>query len=369
MMRLAINQARKAEGKTWPNPMVGAVVTKGNEVVGMGYHHKAGLQHAEVEAIENARGKTRGADLYVTLEPCHLTGRTGPCVDAIQRAGIKRVIVGAVDPNPKESGRGIAALRQIGIRVEEGVLEPECMAMNEVYNVLITKKRPFIQVKMAASLDGRTATRTGDSKWISSESSRKQVHRMRARAQAIMVGAVTVRHDNPRLDVRYTKGKNPMVVVMDSSLSIPENSRIFTLRRGAPVWIYSKKNVDRTKVRRLASLGAEVRHVGAKKNRLKLEEVFDDLFNHQIYRVLVEGGATLFGSLIANRLVDRLEIFQAPCLLGSDGTPLAVFCGPKTPAGAPKLGVLSQKRSGPDLVWSATLQWPESSLPGTGLKG
>ena len=350
-MAMALRLARRARRRTWPNPMVGAVVVKRGRVVAGGYHQRAGRPHAEAEALDRAGRRARGADLYVTLEPCHRTGRTGPCTDLIKAAGIRRVVVGTKDPNPKESGRGLAVLRRSGIKVIAGVLEDECRALNEVYNVFITKRRPFILVKAAVSLDGRMAAYSGDARWISGKESRRHAHRLRAQADAVLVGAGTVRKDDPSLNVRHVPGRNPAVVVLDSDLKISGRARVFRVRRGAPVWVYSRKTDKQI-------AGAQIIEVAGRGDLLDLRAVFRDLFKRGVHSLLVEGGSAVIGSLLRAKLVDRLDLQLAPRLLGAGGVPLGNWRGPKKVAKAPRLVDVRWRRRGDDMGCSGRLEWP-----------
>ncbi|MFA5374048.1 MAG: bifunctional diaminohydroxyphosphoribosylaminopyrimidine deaminase/5-amino-6-(5-phosphoribosylamino)uracil reductase RibD, partial [Candidatus Omnitrophota bacterium] len=226
-MKMALGLALKAKGRTSPNPLVGALVVKNNKVVGGGYHEKAGLSHAELVALNEAGPAARGATLYVTLEPCAHYGRTPPCVDEIIRSGIKHAVVAMVDPNPLVNGKGIAILKQNNIKVELGILGEEAERINEVYIKSITKKLPFVTVKVAESLDGKIATRNGDSKWITCDKSRSYAHKIRQDYDAIMVGVNTVLRDDPKLDTWFSK-RRPVKVVVDSQLSTPPDANIFS---------------------------------------------------------------------------------------------------------------------------------------------
>jgi len=357
-MRRALRLARRASERTWPNPMVGAVVLGRGLVVGEGYHRRAGLAHAEVVALDRAAGSARGGDLFVTLEPCHRSGRTGPCTERILAAGIRRVFVGTLDPNPAERGRGIAVLRRAGIAVEVGILKRECRELNEVYNVFIQGRRPFVLVKVAASLDGRIAARSGDSRWISSETARTYAHRLRARSQAVLVGARTVRVDDPRLDVRHVRGRNPAVAVLDTRLALSPRARIFKLRRAAPVIVYTSPQAPAKAEARLCAAGAHVVRVATRRGRPSLRPVLADLLARGVFRLLVEGGAEVIGSLFAERLVDRLEVILAGCILGSSGVPLVAIAGPTRVAGAPRMDSPSWKKLGRDMCCSGKIDWP-----------
>ena len=354
-MALALKWARRARRRTWPNPMVGAVLVKGGRVLAAGCHRRAGRPHAEAEAIDRAGRRSRGADLYVTLEPCHRTGRTGPCTDRIRAAGIRKVFVGTRDPNPKESGRGLAVLRRSKIPVVAGVLEDECRSLNEVYNVVITQRRPFILVKAAASLDGRMAACGGDSRWISGKASRRHAHRLRAQADAVLVGAGTVLQDDPSLNVRHLAGKNPAVVVLDPDLRVSPRARVFRVRRGAPVWVYCRKGMRK----RRAASGTEIVEVPGRGELLDLRAVCRDLFKRGVYSLLVEGGSAVIGSLLRSRLIDRLDLHLAPCLLGAEGVPLGDWRGPQKVAAAPRLADVRWRRRGEDMCCSGRVLWPQ----------
>jgi diaminohydroxyphosphoribosylaminopyrimidine deaminase/5-amino-6-(5-phosphoribosylamino)uracil reductase len=357
-MARAIKLAKKAKERTWPNPMVGAVVVKSSKIVGEGFHKRAGMPHAEVVAIEDAGKAAKGADLYVTLEPCHCVGRTGPCVELIEKAQIRRVFIGAQDPNPTECGESVAVLRRRGIEVVKGVLEDECLKLNEVYNVFMPQQRPFVVVKEAASLDGRIATKTGDSQWISGEEAREFAHRLRARSNAVMIGARTARIDDPRMNVRNSRGRNPAVVVLDSGLSISPKARMFAIKRQAPIWLYCSHQASESRKARLKRAGAEVICVSSRSGKLNLPAVLSDLFKRGVYRLLVEGGSSLIGSLIEKRLVDRVEIVVSPLLLGSHGIPLSSHKGATKVSNAVRIGDLSVKRYGQDVCCSGRLIWP-----------
>ena len=354
-MAAALTQARRARERTWPNPMVGAVVVKRGQIIGKGYHHRAGCAHAEVDALDDAGARGRGADLFVTLEPCHLCGRTGPCAERILSAGVARVFVGTMDPNPQESGLGIAVLRERGVKIFTGILEEACQELNEVYEVFIRQGRPFVWAKVASSLDGRLATARGDARWISGEESRAHVHWMRSRCQAIMVGAGTVNQDDPRLDVRHVAGKNPAVVVVSERLTLARAAQLFSVERGAPIWIYCAEGASPRKASALRARGAEVIFVPRRRAKFDLLAVLKDLFQRGVYRLLVEGGSTLLGSLLAERLVDRLDVHLAPVILGSDGIPLFALHGPRRVADALRLQGATRKQRGADLCLSGRL--------------
>lgn len=282
-MRLAIELAKKAQGKTSPNPAVGAVIVKNNKVIGKGYHKKAGLPHAEINALREAGQKAKGATLYVTLEPCGHYGRTPPCADAIIKSGIKKVIIAMKDPNPVNNGNGIKRLRGNGIKVGTGVLVKEAEAINKPYIKFITKGLPYITVKVAQSLDGKIATKTGDSKWISSEDSRRYVHELRGKVDAVMVGANTVLRDDPLLLSRVSR-KQPVRIIVGGKSRMPRDAKIFS-------------SLDRSPV-------------------IVVKSLSEALALANITHILVEGGGELIASLVEKDLVDRFLIFIAPKIIG-----------------------------------------------------
>jgi diaminohydroxyphosphoribosylaminopyrimidine deaminase/5-amino-6-(5-phosphoribosylamino)uracil reductase len=295
-MRLAIKLAKKADGMTSPNPLVGAVVVKNGSVVGMGYHRKAGLAHAEVNALKNAGPRAHGATLYVTLEPCDHFGRTPPCTSAIVKSGIKKVVIGMKDPNPLNNGRGIRRLRDNGIEAVTGILAAEAAAMNRPYVKFITKKMPYVTVKAAQTLDGKIATRSGDSKWISGDDSRLYVHRLRSKVDAVMVGANTVMKDDPTLLSKVPGAKQPIRIIVDGRAAIPAASKIFSSPKAPEVILASS--------------------VSGRRQRIDLKKLLKALADKGIMHVLVEGGGELIAGLIEKDLVDRLLIFVAPKVVG-----------------------------------------------------
>ena len=314
-MQLALNLALKAKGKTSPNPMVGALVVKDGRIVGRGYHQKAGLPHAEIIALEEAGQKTKNATLYVTLEPCTHFGKTPPCVDKIIQSRIKEVIVGMLDPNPLNNGKGIQILRQHNIKVKANFLEQELKKINEVFIKYITKKMPFVTVKVAQSLDGKIATKTGDSKWITSDKSRSYSHRLRQNYDAIMVGVNTVLRDNPRLDVWFSK-KQPVKIVVDSQLSTFQDANIFS--RGGTVIIVTipPEPGQETENRQILSKKAKILEVKEKGGQINLKDMLKKLAQLEISDILVEGGGTLIGSLFDEGLVDKILFFMSPKIIG-----------------------------------------------------
>lgn len=314
-MRLALEEAQKGLGSTSPNPPVGAVIVRDGEVVGRGHHERAGGPHAEKVALEAAGEAARGADLYVTLEPCDHEGRTPPCAPAVAAAGIRRVFIGTIDPNPKVSGRGVARLRSAGVEVEVGVAGAECRRLIEPWEKFIRTKRPFVTAKVAATLDGRIATRTGASKWITGEAARAEVHALRSVVDAILVGAGTVRADDPALTARIPGGRNPLRVILDSRLEIPTTARLF----GEPgcTLVACAQPVEKERMERLAESGAEILPCRpTPEGRVDLDDLLARLGAKGIVSLLVEGGAEVFSSFLAAGKVDRLLIYLGPKIFG-----------------------------------------------------
>jgi diaminohydroxyphosphoribosylaminopyrimidine deaminase/5-amino-6-(5-phosphoribosylamino)uracil reductase len=314
-MSLAMRLALKAEGQTSPNPMVGALVVKNGKIVGRGYHQKAGLPHAETIALEEAGRFSKGATLYVTLEPCTHFGRTPPCVDGVIRSGVKEVIVGMIDPNPLNNGRGVDLMRKHKIKVTVGVLEARLRKLNEVFIKYISKRLPFVTVKVAQSLDGKIATRTGDSKWITSDRSRSYAHRIRKRYDAVMVGVNTVLRDNPELDAWFSS-KQPVKIVVDSQLSTPQDANIFSPKSKIVIVTLSSKPGQETENRKLLSEKAMILEVKEKAGQVNLRDMMKKLARLGIANILVEGGGTLNGSLFDDGLVDKILFFISPKVIG-----------------------------------------------------
>lgn len=313
-MNLAMNLACKAKGLTSPNPMVGALVVKNGRIISKGYHKKAGLAHAEIIALAAAGTKAKGAILYVTLEPCAHFGKTAPCVNRIINSGVKEVIVGMLDPNPLNNGKGIELLKEHGIKVSVGYLEEELRAMNRVFIKYITKRIPFVTVKIAQSLDGKIATRTYDSKWITSDKSRIYAHRIRQNYDAIMVGVNTVLRDNPKLDAWFAKHQ-PVKIVVDSQLSTPEGKNIF-FEGNVIIATLSVKPGQETENRKILSQKAKILEVKEKEGQVNLKDMMRKLANLEISNILVEGGGTLIGALFDEGLVDKILFFVSPKIIG-----------------------------------------------------
>jgi len=314
-MNLALKLALKGKGRTSPNPMVGALVVKNGRIVGSGYHEKAGSPHAEALALDYAGIKAKVANLYVTLEPCTHFGRTPPCVDKIIKSGIKKVIVGMVDPNPLNNGRGIQILRTQKIKVEVGFLEDKLRKINEAFIKYITKKVPFVTVKVGQSLDGKIATRTGDSKWITSDRARAYAHRLRSGYDAIMVGVNTILRDNPKLDTWFYQ-RHPAKIIVDSQLSTPQEANIFSRRSSVIIVTLPVKPGQETANRKTLAQKAKILEVKEKDGQINLKDMLKKLAHLGITNILVEGGGTLIGALFDEGLVDKIIFFISPKIIG-----------------------------------------------------
>lgn len=313
-MRIAIDLAKKAEGMTNPNPIVGAVIVKDGKMVGKGYHRGAGLPHAEVNALRQAGKKAEGATLYVSLEPCDHFGRTPPCTDAVIRSGIRKAIIGMKDPNPVNNGRGIKKLKRNGISTKAGVLEEEARAINKPYTKYITTKIPYVTIKAAQTLDGKIATRTGDSRWITSDEARQYVHELRRKVDAVMVGAKTVIKDDPLLTSRASKGKGPLRIIVDSRLRTPLGARLLSSVDRAPVLIAAIKKYPRIKL--YEKKGAEVLVVKSRRGMVDLRDLLKRLGEIGIAHIMVEGGGELIAGFLEEGLADKLLFFIAPKIIG-----------------------------------------------------
>lgn len=315
-MRLAMQLAGNAIGRTSPNPLVGAVIVKDNRVVGCGWHRKAGTPHAEVHALNQAGELAQGADVYVTLEPCAHYGKTPPCAKALVEAKVKNVYGGLLDVNPKVAGKGFKILEDAGIHVEYGFLQDELRKQNEVFFKWIEHKKPFIVLKAAMTLDGKIATATGQSKWITNETSRAYGYKLRDIYDGIMVGINTVIEDNPMLTARVDGGKNPIRIVVDSSLRIDINANVVQ-DKSAKTIVATTDKADKDKILKLQAQDVDVIVVDKDKNdKVDIEKLLDILGQQNICSILVEGGATLSGSFVAKKLVDKVYFFIAPKIIG-----------------------------------------------------
>lgn len=323
-MDRAIKLALKGKGKVNPNPMVGAVIVKNGEIIGEGYHEKYGKNHAEVNAFLNAKEDVNGATLYVTLEPCSHYGKTPPCVDLVIKKGIRKVVIGTLDPNPLVSGRSVQKLKNAFIEVETGVLKEKCLRLNEIFMKYIKTKEPFVLMKAASSLDGKIATKTGESKWITGEESRRMVHELRKEYSAIMVGTNTVIEDNPELTCRIEEGVNPIRIVVDSTLRIPVMSKLITTSKEIKTIVATTKNADKSKALVLEDNGVQVLFINEKDNRVDLKELIIELGKMNIDSVLLEGGSTLNYSALKEGIVDKVQFYIAPKIIGGEKSKTSV---------------------------------------------
>lgn len=319
-MKMALKLASKGMGYVSPNPMVGAVIIKDDIVLGSGYHMKYGEGHAEVNAFKSAeRYDVTGATMYVTLEPCSHYGKTPPCAKKIVEKKIKRVIIGTLDPNPLVAGKGVKILKDAGIEVEWGVLEDECLKLNEIFMKYIISKKPFVLMKSAMSLDGKIATKTGDSKWISCEESRKKVHTLRKKYSAIMVGVNTVIKDDPSLTCRIEEGVDPIRVIVDSKLRIPFDSNIVRTAKEIKTIIACTKSSPYDKISKLESMNVQVLKCSEdNEQRVSLVDLVNKLGELSIDSILLEGGSTLNFSALQSNIVDKVQIYIAPKIIGGN---------------------------------------------------
>jgi diaminohydroxyphosphoribosylaminopyrimidine deaminase/5-amino-6-(5-phosphoribosylamino)uracil reductase len=330
-MQMALDLAARGRGFTSPNPLVAAVVVKDGAVVGQGYHQFAGGPHAEVYAIDAAGGQARGATLYVNLEPCNHTGRTPPCTQKIVEAGIRRVVVGMQDPNPAVTGGGADFLKQRGIEVTLGVCEEAAEALNEVFIKYIRTRRPFVIAKCAATLDGRIATRTGDSKWVTGEAARACVHELRHAVDAILVGVGTVAADDPRLTTRIAdrEVKDPVRVILDTHGRIPLSARVLHHASGADTIVVTGPAAAADAHRRIAGQGVRVIEAATRDGRIDLPALMGELGGMGITSILIEGGSRVLASAFRAGVVDKACFFFAPLISGGDdGVPICSGPGP-----------------------------------------
>jgi diaminohydroxyphosphoribosylaminopyrimidine deaminase/5-amino-6-(5-phosphoribosylamino)uracil reductase len=319
-MARAIEEASRARGRTSPNPMVGAVLTRDGEIIGTGFHPEAGEDHAEIRALDAVSGSAEGATMYVNLEPCCHHGRTPPCTESLIQAGVHRVVVAMEDPDPRVSGQGLEALRQAGIEVEVGILEEEARELNRAYLTSVAEDRPFVALKYAMTADGKIATTTGESKWITGETSRRRVHTFRDEYDAVLVGKGTLLADDPRLTCRIDEGRDPVRAAIDMRLEAPPESRLFDSKRSeAQTVVYCGPGASSDKRRALADRGVDIVQVGVDaEGRAQLEDVVEDLHGRDLLSLMVEGGGGLAASLIDQNLVDRVYAFVAPKIAGGE---------------------------------------------------
>ncbi len=325
-MKIALEIAKKGEGYTSPNPMVGAVVVKRGQVIGKGYHKRYGGKHAEVSALESACVSTNGATLYVTLEPCNHYGKTPPCVPYIVKKGIKRVVISMIDPNPIVSGRGVKALRDEGISVSVGVLEEEAKILNEYYIKYITTKLPFVVMKTAMTLDGKIAVSSKKKEYLIGKKGLLEVHKLRWKTDSILVGINTILNDNPQLTARVGKKiKFPYRIILDTNLRIPENAKVCEQAIDGKTIVVCSKSASAGKIKRLSALGCKIMKSKInKKGRIILKELMNQLAKINISSVLIEGGGEVNFSALQEGVVDKIYIFIAPLIVGGRTAPTLV---------------------------------------------
>ena len=357
-MLRAIELAEKGRGRTAPNPPVGAVIVKDGQVIGEGYHPQAGMPHAEIYALEQAAEAARGADIYVSLEPCSHFGRTPPCAQALINAGISRVFVGAIDPHPRVSGAGLSMLREAGIEVVSGLCHEQAEELIAAFSKQLRTGQPWTIYKAAMTLDGHTATAVGDSRWISCEESRLRVHRLRNRVEGIMVGIETVLKDDPLLNVRLPdeQTRDPLRIVVDSRLRFPLNSKMLNQPSTATTLIATcSQNTDQ--ISRLEDAGVDVLVLPEQQGRVALSSLWEELGRRNVQRLLLEGGSVLATAAWRECLIDELMVFVAPRLVG--GCPTSgLFAGPGATlmADSAMLAEVRHETSGSDLLIRARVQ-------------
>jgi len=356
-MQMALELAKKGEGFTSPNPMVGAVVVNEGKVVGKGYHKAAGEAHAEVNAIDDAGALAKDSVLYVTLEPCNHTGRTPPCTQKIVAAGIRRVVAAMNDPNPGVEGGGLDYLKTRGISTTVGVCEKQAKRLNEVFIKYVKTKRPFTIVKCATTLDGRIATKTGDSKWVTGEKSRQFVHYLRHTVDAVMVGMNTVEKDDPRLTTRLTKcpenfrSLNPTRIVLDTHLRISEKAKLLQLHSDSDTILVTGPSLSEEKKARIQKLGAKIIESPVIGGLIDLDRLMDQLGALGMTSLLIEGGGRVIASALSAGIVDKILFFYAPKILGGDdGVPVCKGPGPELMENCISVKDIRVRRFGPDVM-------------------
>src|SRR5262245_26361938 len=355
-MERALDLAERGLGCTFPNPAVGAVLVRGGRIVGSGWHHRAGVPHAEIEALRAAGTRARGAELFVTLEPCAHHGRTPPCVDALLPLKLRRVVVGAVDPNPRVRGRSIRRVRAAGVPVVLGVGKERAEGMLEGFRSLVTRGRPQITLKLATSLDGRIAAAGGESRWITGAPARQVAHGLRHVVDAVLVGAETLRRDDPRLTCRLPGGHDPIrIVVWGGRSRLPVDARLFR-PGGPPTWLVVPDGATSTRIRAVERRGVEVVRAPARAGRVAFDDVAHALGRRGLTSVLIEGGGRVAAAALQAGVVDRLIVFVAPRLLGGRGVPAIGDLPIRRVADALALADLSVARIGRDLVVEASVR-------------
>ena len=355
-MKRVLRLAEKGRGRTSPNPMVGAILVKDGRAVGDGYHAKAGEPHAEIIALRKAGEEAKEATLYLNLEPCTHYGKTPPCAPVVIEAGVRRAVIGMEDPNPLVKGRGVEALKRAGLDVYVGILEKECRRLNEAFCKYILNKEPFLILKVAATLDGKIATRKGESQWISGEASRRFVHRLRDQVDGVIVGIGTVLKDDPMLTARVKGGKDSYRIILDSRLRIPENAKVIEISPSKTI-VATTELAPGEKVERLEKKGVRVLILDSKKGRVDLKPCLFKLGEMGMMSLLVEGGSQLNGSFLDEGLIDKIFFFLSPKLIGDPQAP-GMFDGHGVTSlkEAIPLNELKVRRIGEDLLLEGYLQ-------------
>jgi diaminohydroxyphosphoribosylaminopyrimidine deaminase/5-amino-6-(5-phosphoribosylamino)uracil reductase len=362
-MGRALALAARGLGRTWPNPPVGAVLVRGGRVVGEGFHTRAGAPHAEIEALRAAGARARGAELFVTLEPCTHHGRTPPCVDALLGLGLARVVVAVADPSPRVRGRGIRQLRRHGVPVAVGVEAAAASELLAGFRSRVLRGRPLVTLKLAVTLDGRIAARGGDARWITGAPARRAAHALRSMSDAVLVGAGTVRTDNPRLTSRIPGGHDPLrIVVAGPTLDLPRRARVLA-PRGAATLIVAPRGAAPGRVDALRRAGVEVMLLPARRGRVPFAALARALGDRGLTSLLVEGGAVVAAQALAARIVDQVVLFMAPALLGGDGVPAIGGLGIERVADAVRLVPTRVGRVGEDLMVEGRPRWRRRRHP------
>ena len=360
-MKRVLRLAEKGRGRTSPNPMVGALLVKGGRVIGEGYHARAGEPHAEILALGQAGKKAKGATLYLNLEPCTHYGRTPPCAPQVIKAGLKRVVVGMEDPNPQVKGRGVESLRRAGLEVELGILERQCQRLNEAFCKYIVVKEPFVILKAAATLDGKIATRDGDSKWITGEAARRLVHRLRDQSDGVVVGIETILKDNPLLTARIRGARDPFRIILDSRLRIPEEAHVIEASPSKTI-IATTGGISKEKAERLAEKGVQILVFDSIEGRVNLKACLRRLAEMGMMNLLVEGGSQVNGSFLDQGLVDKLFLFLSPKLIGDRQAP-GIFGGRgvRSLKKAIMISELRMRKVGGDILFEGYIQRGEKA--------
>jgi diaminohydroxyphosphoribosylaminopyrimidine deaminase/5-amino-6-(5-phosphoribosylamino)uracil reductase len=352
-MRAALALARRGLGNTWPNPAVGCVIVNDERVVGRGWTQPGGRPHAETEALSRAGAAAKGATAYVTLEPCSHHGKTPPCAEALMAAGVSRVVAAVEDPDPRVCGAGIARLRQAGIAVETGLCAEEAGELNAGFFCRVAQGRPLVTLKLATSLDGRIATKTGKSRWITGPAARERAHLLRGTHDAVLVGTGTALADDPQLTCRLPgmEARSPLRIVLDRTLRLPSTLRLFVEAREVPSWVVTLGSADKARQNALRAQGVTVIAVEADASgNLDLAMVLKALGDKGLTRLLVEGGGGIAAALLRARLAHQLVWMRAPSLIGGDGIAAVAALGLDDPSGAPRFELVSSEIVCGDIV-------------------